>query len=57
MNKQFYVYIATLVYYEVFAEPRSAIEREKQLKAGSRQKKLELINGMNPEWNDLAQEL
>jgi len=30
-----------------------AIFREKQIKAGSRQKKLDLINSMNPEWKDL----
>jgi len=31
-----------------------AIEREKQLKAGSRAKKLALIDEMNPYWNELA---
>ena len=46
-----------LVYYEVFDDSRTAIEREKQLKAGSRQKKIDLVNGMNPAWNDLALEL
>lgn len=45
--------ITKLVYYEVFVDPRSAIEREKQIKAGSREKKIELIRGMNPEWRDL----
>jgi putative endonuclease len=42
-----------LVYYEVFEDPENAILREKQIKGGSRQKKLDLINGMNPDWQDL----
>ncbi len=43
-----------LVYYEIFSDVRMAIHREKQIKAGSRQKKIDLINSINPEWNDLA---
>jgi putative endonuclease len=46
-----------LVYYEYFGEPALAIAREKQIKAGSRKKKKALINGMNPEWKDLFQEI
>jgi len=42
-----------LVYYEVFSDINYAIEREKQLKGGSRQKKLDLINKFNPNWADL----
>lgn len=42
-----------LVYWEAFQEIGDAIGREKQLKAGSRQKKIELINKFNPEWRDL----
>ena len=42
-----------LVYYELCEDVRSAIAREKQIKAGSRQKKLDLIDEMNPEWDDL----
>jgi len=42
-----------LGYYEAFDTVLSAIEREKQIKGGSRRKKLDLIEGMNPEWNDL----
>jgi putative endonuclease len=42
-----------LVYYECYESIGEAIQREKQIKAGSRSKKLELINGMNPEWKDL----
>ncbi|MBI5235704.1 MAG: GIY-YIG nuclease family protein [Deltaproteobacteria bacterium] len=49
--------IVKLVYYEVFEDPFTAIEREKQIKAGSRQKKIDLINGMNAEWRDLYDEL
>ncbi len=46
-----------LVYYEVFADIRDAIAREKQIKGGSRQKKIDLIEGLNPEWRDLYEEL
>ena len=42
-----------LVYYEVFQMIGDAIGREKQLKAGSRAKKVALINSINPEWLDL----
>ena len=41
------------VYFEEFAEVNDAIAREKQIKAGSRQKKVALINGINHEWRDL----
>ena len=42
-----------LGYYESHASIISAIEREKQVKGGSRAKKLAMIEGMNPEWVDL----
>jgi putative endonuclease len=42
-----------LVYYEQFQMIGDAIAREKQLKAGSRRKKLELIEKNNPNWLDL----
>jgi len=42
-----------LVYFEVADTMYAAISREKQLKAGSRAKKLQLIESVNPEWNDL----
>ncbi len=46
-----------LVYYEVFGEMYDAISREKQLKGGSRQKKIELIESSNPGWEDLYGEI
>ncbi len=46
-----------LVYYETFWDIRDAIAREKQIKAGSRKKKIELIEKMNPEWKDLAKDI
>ena len=45
--------ISKLVYYEIYQDPESAIVREKQMKAGSRQKKIDLINTMNRQWLDL----
>lgn len=49
--------IDKLGYYEVFAGIESAIEKEKKLKGASRKKKLELIEIMNPNWNDLYYEI
>jgi putative endonuclease len=46
-----------LVYYEVFDDMENAILREKQLKGGSRQKKISLIEKLNPEWTDLYTDL
>jgi putative endonuclease len=46
-----------LVYFEAYADPRSAIEREKQLKKRSRTKKDALIAKRNPEWRDLLDEM
>ena len=45
-----------LVYYEIGDDINLAIVREKQIKAGSRQKKIDLINSMNPNWKDLSEE-
>jgi putative endonuclease len=45
-----------LVYYEVCEDIRSAIGREKQIKGGSRQKKINLVNNLNPDWRDLYDE-
>ncbi len=49
--------IDKLVYFETFNDPLTAIEREKQLKAGSRNKKIKLIEQLNPEWKDLFPEI
>ena len=46
-----------LVYYECYGDMYDAISREKQLKAGSRLKKIALIESINPEWNDLYFEI
>jgi len=46
-----------IVYYEIFNDPYNAIAREKQIKAGSRKKKIDLINAVNPEWKDLYDDL
>jgi len=46
-----------LVFYEMTEDVLAAIEREKQIKAGSRQRKIDLINGMNPGWQDLYENL
>lgn len=46
-----------LVYYEEHNSIITAREREKQIKAGSRKKKIELIESMNPEWRDLYEDL
>jgi len=50
-------HIDMLIYYEVCEDVISAISREKQIKAGSRKKKIELVNSMNSEWCDLFGEL
>lgn len=45
--------IYKLVYFEEFGDVNDAILREKQIKAGSRQKKIDLVNQKNPEWKEL----
>ena len=42
-----------LVYYEMFSSNAMAIAREKQIKAGSRAKKKQLVQNFNPTWRDL----
>jgi putative endonuclease len=49
--------ITKLVYYEIFEDAYTAISREKQIKAGSRKKKIDLVNSFNQEWKDLYEEL
>lgn len=49
--------IKSLVYYELCVDMLSAIAREKQIKAGSRNKKLELIESINLEWCDLYRDI
>ena len=49
--------VSKLVYYEAGYDASGAIAREKQIRASSRRKKIELINGVNPEWRDLYDEL
>jgi putative endonuclease len=45
--------ICKLVWYQKFGDINDAIAREKQLKGGSRSKKILLIENLNPMWNDL----
>lgn len=47
----------TLVYYEAADTMENAITREKQIKGGSRSKKLTLIETFNPDWRDLYDEI
>jgi putative endonuclease len=48
--------VGRLLYVETFADPASAIKREKQIKAWRREKKVSLIDSINPQWNDLSQD-
>jgi putative endonuclease len=47
--------VKRLVYYEWFEDVNEAIRREKQLKGWRGEKKVWLIERVNPEWNDLAE--
>jgi putative endonuclease len=49
--------VRKLVYYEIAENPYAAISREKQIKGGSRADKLKLIDGFNPDWRDLYDEI
>ena len=44
-----------LVYFEVFTDINQAISREKQLKKGNRKRKNDLVNSINPDWQDLSE--
>jgi len=46
-----------LVYYEQFNEARDAISREKEIKGWRRQKKIDLVQTLNPKWRDLGLEM
>jgi putative endonuclease len=46
-----------LVYYEAGEDVSGAIEREKQIKGGSRADKITLVNSMNPDWRDLYDDI
>jgi putative endonuclease len=49
--------VEKLVYYDICEDIESAILREKQIKGWLRRKKVALIGSMNPEWNDLSEEI
>jgi putative endonuclease len=49
--------ITKLVYFEVMASIEEAIGREKQVKKYSREKKIKLIEKINPDWKDLYDEI
>ena len=49
--------IDKLVCLEIFEDMYNAISREKQIKSGTRQRKIDLVNSMNKEWKDLYEEL
>ncbi len=49
--------IKDLVYYEIFDDPENAIKREKRLKKWNRTWKMRVIEEMNPDWNDLYEEI
>jgi putative endonuclease len=48
--------LTRLVYYECFFYPHAAIAREEEIKGWRRTKKIELIESMNPRWEDLARD-
>jgi putative endonuclease len=49
--------VSKLVYYQVFDNSENAILREKQIKAGPRQKRIDWVNSINKRWVDLYDEL
>ena len=49
--------VVKLVYYEVTENVYAALAREKQIKGGSRKKKINLIESINSEWKDLYEEV
>ena len=49
--------VCKLVYYEVTDSIQAALLREKQIKGGSRKKKIDLVNSLNPAWKDLYEKI
>ena len=49
--------VTKLIYFETFQDVTSAITREKAIKGWIRQKKVNLINKFNPDWDDLSSDL
>ena len=49
--------VVKLVYYEIFGNIEDAIKREKQIKNWRRKWKAELVEGFNPEWRDLSEDV
>ena len=49
--------VVKLVYFEVTDDVQAALAREKQIKGGSRKKKIDLIESINAEWKDLYEEI
>ena len=49
--------LTRLVYFELFEDMYEAISREKQIKAGSRKAKINLIESVNKEWDDLYSDI
>lgn len=54
-TKRYHVH--KLVYFEEYSSSTEAINREKQLKGYKRYKKVDLINQMNSDWDDLSEDL
>ena len=48
--------IDRLLYFEAMTDVSSAIKREKQIKAWRREKKVKLIDSLNPQWKDLSED-
>jgi putative endonuclease len=49
--------LSKLVYFEICEDVENAINREKQIKSGSRQKKIDLFNSINNKWRDLFNDI
>lgn len=49
--------IHNLVYFEIHDDPENAIRREKRLKKWNRTWKMRIIEEMNPDWNDLYDDI